>query len=238
MKVLVMGATGGTGRAVVERLLADGHEVTAFSRRADSFAGVAPAPRVVLGDAMSAADVARAVCGQDAVVVTLGISENPIRVRLFGPARTPMDVRSAGTRHVVAAMVQHGVRRLVVQTTFGVGSTRDRLRFIDRMFFALLLRPQIDDTEIQNRIVQDSGLEWTIVQPVHLTGGDDAPSFVSAEGATGRMALSRRSVARFVAEEVVRRRHVHREVALSGLPAASRALSAGGSETASAESRA
>jgi hypothetical protein len=62
-------------------------------------------------------DVGRAVRGQDAVVVTLGISEHPLRVRLLGSAGTPLDVRSRGTAAVVAAMRTHGVRRLVVQSS-------------------------------------------------------------------------------------------------------------------------
>jgi uncharacterized protein YbjT (DUF2867 family) len=215
MKVLVIGSTGGSGRAAVERLLAEGHEVTAFSRRApgEAQAGV----RHIAGDAMNAADVARAVAGQDAVVVTLGIRENPLRVRFIGPAHTPLDVRSRGTRHVIAAMRQHGVRRLVVQTSYGVGATRERLRLVDRLFFWLLLKPQIADTELQDRDVIESGLDWVLVQPVHLTDGaeDDVP-FVSTEGATGKMSLSRRSVGRFLAEAVENPAYVRHTVALSG----------------------
>ncbi|HVK78101.1 MAG TPA: NAD(P)H-binding protein, partial [Kofleriaceae bacterium] len=168
MKVLVIGSTGGSGRAAVAHLLTEGHEVTAFARRADPT--LAPHARlsVVTGDALDPADVDRAVAGQDAVVVTLGITENPLRVRLRGPARTALDVRSAGTRNVIAAMRRHGVRKLVVQTSYGVGDTRDRLGLVNRLFFALLLKPQIADTEIQNQEVADSGLDWVLVQPVHL----------------------------------------------------------------------
>src|SRR5688572_29244992 len=98
MKILVIGSTGGSGRAAVERLSSDGHEVTAFVRRPAPAGG--PTLRAIQGDVMNPADVERAVSGQDAVIVTLGISENPLRIRLLGPARTPPDVRSAGTRNV------------------------------------------------------------------------------------------------------------------------------------------
>jgi uncharacterized protein YbjT (DUF2867 family) len=99
MKVLVVGATGGSGRAAVGELLRRGHDVTAFSRHASSLvAGTGGRVRAIDGDATDPADVDRAVDGQDAVIVTLGISENPLRVRLRGAAGTPMDVRSRGTR--------------------------------------------------------------------------------------------------------------------------------------------
>jgi nucleoside-diphosphate-sugar epimerase len=217
MKILVLGATGGSGRAVVDELLAAGHEVTAFSRNAARL-GARERLGVVNGDATSAEDVERAVAGHDAVVITLGISENPLRVRLLGPAHTPLDVRSAGTRNVIRAMQRLGVRKLVVQSSYGVGDTRARLGFTDRLFFALLLAPQIADTELQERDVKESGLDWVIAQPVHLSDSDDAPApHVSSAGETGRsMKVSRRSVARFLARATLGSEYVGRSVALSG----------------------
>jgi nucleoside-diphosphate-sugar epimerase len=179
MKVLVFGASGGSGRAAVEQLIALGHEVSAFSRRA-AFDSALPV-RTITGDVMRAADVERAVMGQDAVIVTLGIRENPLRVRLLGPAHTPLDVRSAGTRNIIAAMRSHGVRKLIVQTSYGVGDTRERLGFLDRLFFALLLKPQIADTELQQADVVSSGLDWIVVQPVHLTDGPALACKLAAE---------------------------------------------------------
>lgn len=217
LRILVVGATRGTGLATVKQLLELGHRVTAFSRSASSLDLQSDRLRLHDGDATNAEDVGAAVEGHDAVVVTLGISDNPLRVRLVGPKRTPLDVRSRGTANVIAAMRKHGVRRLVVQTTFGVGATRDRLGWMDRMFFTLLLKPQIDDTEIQNRAVITSELDWVVAQPVHLT--DDAQSpmpFLSAEGETGAMKVSRGSVARFLAQAATSADYLGRSVAVSG----------------------
>jgi hypothetical protein len=116
-------------------------------------------------------------------------------------------------------MRQQGVRRLVVQTSYGVGDTRDRLRLVDALFFKLILKPQIADTETQNSEVAASGLDWVIVQPVHLTDdADDAPPFVSTAGETATTKVSRKSVGRFLAEAVHRSEFVHKSVALSGAP--------------------
>jgi uncharacterized protein YbjT (DUF2867 family) len=216
MKVLVLGATGGSGRGAVAQLLADGHEVTAFVRRPGELPEH-PRLRYHAGDAMSASDVDRAVQGHDAVVIALGIRENPFRVRLLGAARTPINIRSAGTRHAIAAMQKHGVRRLIVQSSYGVGATRERLRLIDALFFELLLKPQITDTELQERAVIESDLDWVIVQPVHLTdAADDAAPFDSVSGETRATSVSRRSVGRYIAHAVARPELVHASVALSG----------------------
>jgi uncharacterized protein YbjT (DUF2867 family) len=219
MNILVIGSTGGSGLAAVQHLLAEGHAVTAFSRHASRSHGPAAGLTARDGDVMDAEAVAQAVRGHDAVVVTLGISENPLRVRLFGPARTPPDVRSRGTANVVAAMRLHGVKRLVVQTSYGVGATRDRLGLIERLFFALVLKPQIADTEVQERAVLDSDLDWVVVQPVHLTNDVDGGfPCISTEGATGRMSVARDAVGRFLAVAATQPTYVRRCVAVSGAP--------------------
>ena len=96
-------------------------------------------------------------------------------------------------------MKQHGVRRLIVQSSYGVGPTRDRLPFMWRMIFSLLLKPQIADTEVQERAVRESGLQWTLVQPVGLNDGAGETAFASPDGATKSMAISRRAVGRVLA---------------------------------------
>jgi uncharacterized protein YbjT (DUF2867 family) len=222
MKVLVVGATGGSGRAAVNELLSRGHEVTAFSRHATTLAELPGRLRAVNGDATDPAAVDRVVRGQQAVIVTLGISDNPLRVRLLGSPGTPMDVRSRGTRNVITAMRHHGVGKLVVQTTYGVGATRDKLPPLYRLVFWLVLRPQIADTQLQEHAVRASGLDWVIAQPVSLTD-DPHPGlpFASPTGQLGAMKVSRACVGRFLVQAAEGSEDVGASVALSGaaLPA-------------------
>ncbi|BCS34772.1 NmrA family transcriptional regulator [Luteitalea sp. TBR-22] len=216
MNVLVVGATGGSGRAVIAALLNRGHNVTAMVRRPASSPPFPEGVRVVQGDAMRATDVEQCVRGQDAVVVTLGIREPALRVRLRGSADTPLHVRSQGTRHVIAMMRRHGVQKLVVLTSFGVGPTRAHLPLKWRLIFALLLRPQIADTEIQQAETVSSGLRWVVAQPVALTDVQPAPEpFASVDGEVRGMAISRHSVAKFLADAVEGDAFDHRIVALS-----------------------
>jgi uncharacterized protein YbjT (DUF2867 family) len=193
MKVLVLGSTGGSGRAAVKSLLAEGHEVTAFVRRAGAWP-TTPGLTEVVGDALNADDVAHAVKGHDAVVVTLGISEGALKVRLAGASGTSSQVRSIGTEHAIAAMKQHGVQRLVVQTTYGVGPTRERLTFGYRASFALLLKPQILDSEKQEQLVRSSGLNWVVVQPVTLVDTEETNVFTSTKGDRRKTSVSRRAL--------------------------------------------
>jgi nucleoside-diphosphate-sugar epimerase len=202
MRVLIMGATGATGRAVTAELGRRGHHVTAFARRPET---VDPQPWLAThtGDATSAVDVDAAVAGHDAVVITLGIRENPLAVRLRGPRHTRADVRSVGTRHAIDAMRRHGVRRLVVQATYGQGETAGRLSPFWRLTFALVLRPQIRDTQVQEALVRASGLDWVLIHPVSLTDETDAPdAVVSLSGDVAGMRVPRVAVARVLADAV------------------------------------
>ena len=116
---------------------------------------------------------------------------------------------------IIEAMKAHGVRRLVVQTTYGVGATRGRPSWMWRLIFASVLRPQIADTEVQEAIVRESGLDWVVAQPVGLTDEDARETLLSASGEARSMAVPRRSVARFLADAVASPAFVHQCVALS-----------------------
>lgn len=93
MKLLVFGATGGTGRQLVEQAIAQGHEVTAFVRNPAAVDIRHPKLAIVQGDAMDAAAVERVIPGHDAVLSALG-----------APAIRTGTVRSEGTRNIVRAM--------------------------------------------------------------------------------------------------------------------------------------
>ncbi|MFB9378355.1 NAD(P)-dependent oxidoreductase [Kineococcus gynurae] len=223
MDVMVIGASGGSGRAVVEELLGRGHRVTALARRATTALPARAGLRSVDGDATDPAVVAPLLPGHQAVVVTLGISEPAWRVRLRGAVGTADDVRSRGTAVLVDAARRAGVRRVVVQTSFGVGPTRHLLPLGARVVFALLLEPQMADTERQEAVVRGSGLDWTLVQPVYLaddeavaSGRTTPPPATSTDGAVRAMRVGRRSVARVHADLLEGGGQVHETVTVSG----------------------
>ncbi len=215
MRILVIGASGGSGRAVTDVLLQRGHDVTAVSRHATALPARDGLTRVD-GDAVDGAFLARAVPGHDAIVVTLGISESPLRVRLRGAQSTRDDVRSRGTVEIVAAARAAGIRRVVVQSSYGVGETRDSLAFADRVVFALMIKPQMFDSELQESVLRGSGLDWTIVQPVYLSDDDSSSSFTSVDGRTRRRKVSRRAVAHVHADLVESSVRLRQTVAVSG----------------------
>src|SRR5471030_2726357 len=123
MKVLVLGATGGTGRLIVRDAVAKGYSVAALVRskaRADL-----PGAELIEGDARDEATLARAMDGCDAVVSALGT----------GMGRREVDLLTVATRALIAAMTRNDVRRLVCISALGVGDSRGHGGFVfDRLF--------------------------------------------------------------------------------------------------------
>lgn len=162
MHILVIGATGGTGREIVKQALARGHHVTALARNPSRVRDAHERLVIVQGDVMDPASLERAVHNQDAVVCALG------HKRWLGPSR----ILSTGTRNVVNAMKAAGVRRLVVETALGVGDSAGRLGLYYTVFTIPLILPFYwYDKGRQERVVRASGLDWVIVRPGQLTSG-------------------------------------------------------------------
>lgn len=161
MKLLVFGSTGGTGRELVKQALGQGHIVSAYARDPAKIADIQHSSlKVVCGDVLDPAEVEGAIAGQDAVFTTIGA----------GAKRTTL--REEGTRNIVEAMRGIGVKRLICQTSLGVGDSRSNLPFFTKyIVVAVFLRHAFSDHERQEAVVRQSSLDWTIVRPPHLKDG-------------------------------------------------------------------
>lgn len=180
MKIVVFGASRGVGLQVVQQALEQGHRVTAFARN-PSFPEHAHLS-VLRGDIFDLEAVSRAVQGQDAVVIALGAG-----------SQAGDQTRSQGTAHIVRAMQQHGVRRVVAVSSFGVGDSRKGL--IAQMAW-LFLKAALEEHERQEKILMESGLDWTIARPTGLT--NDARTGAYRVGHSGRGRISRADVSDFI----------------------------------------
>ena len=190
MKVLVLGATGGTGRLIVRDALAKGHSVVALVR-SKARAPDLPGADMVEGDARDESALSRALDGCDAVVSSLGTGMSPFR---------EVTLLSVATRALVAAMARSGVRRLVCITGVGAGDSRGHGGFLyDRLVLPLLLRNVYKDKDRQEAVIRASSLDWVIIRPAMLT---DDPARGSVRAATDLAGvhggkIARADVARF-----------------------------------------
>jgi uncharacterized protein YbjT (DUF2867 family) len=164
-RLLVIGGSQGIGLAVVRQALARGFAVRAFARSATGMAPSSSAFEWHVGNALDADDVATALTGIDAVILTLGIRPGP--EMLFKPVR----LFSAATRVIVPAMQRAGIARLSCVTGFSAGDSRTAIGCLESIPFHLFLGRAYEDKTVQEQLIRDSGLDWVIARPVILTNG-------------------------------------------------------------------
>ncbi|MFV0429804.1 MAG: NAD(P)-dependent oxidoreductase [Arachnia sp.] len=156
--ITVIGASRGTGATTAAMAGALGASVRAVSR-----SGGSPAPGVTtyLGDATDPEAVRAAISGTDAVLLMVGAR-----------GRDRSGIRASTTRAVIDVMHHEGVRRLIVQSSLGLGDSAHRLDFFTKyLVFPLVLGPAMADHAAQESITTASGLDWTIVRPGYLNDG-------------------------------------------------------------------
>ncbi|HET6495545.1 MAG TPA: NAD(P)H-binding protein [Thermoleophilia bacterium] len=209
MRIAVFGATGLTGRLIVTRALADGHEVTAFARdprKLDDLRGERLS--AVAGELSDVRGVGRAIAGADAVISALGPDSKARGIEL-----------SEGMRAIVAAMEGHGVKRLVVLSTASLKDPEDRFDLIYCLLVTairLVFRGAYGEIVRIGAVVRSSRTDWTLVRIGLLN--DKAPAPVRT-GRYGRgevgLGVPRASLARFMVELASSAKYVRESPAIS-----------------------
>lgn len=203
MRLFVLGANGRTGTEIIDLALARGHEITAFVRSPQKL-GRAASLTVVRGDPLRPDSIKAALPGHDAVLSAIG----PHPRDVFRPSTLLTDC----ARATVAAMSASGVSRLAIVSA-AVLFPEKGLYFT---FFQWLLRHHARDLRSMERLVQASGLAWTIARPPRLIVAPNT-KFRALPNALppGSRAMSFRSVAAFLLDAVEHRSHLDEIVGLS-----------------------
>lgn len=190
MKLLVLGATGPTGRHLVDLAVRSGDSVTALVRNPAGLGDLADKVTPVAGDATSRRDVAAALAGHDAIVSALGRGNSVRADGLF--------TRAAAA--VTEAAAEAGVARLVWLSSFGVGHTFDWSSAPQKLIYSTLLRSLYADKALADDSIRSSGLDWTVVLPTKLTHGPAKGAFLADDRLPmkGNPSIGRADVAAFM----------------------------------------
>jgi putative NADH-flavin reductase len=201
-RILIIGASKGIGLETTLLALEAGHNVRALAR---SVAGIAisnPNLEKVRGDALNKQDVEAALSRVDVVIQTLGVSP--------GSLFRPVQLFSEATRILVAAMTVHGVRRLLCVTGFGAGDSRSSISCLQRIPFQVVLGRAYQDKSLQERLIKESSLDWTIARPGVLTTGSRTGRYKILDEASQwrNGTISRPDVADFLVRQIEDRAYV------------------------------
>jgi putative NADH-flavin reductase len=194
-KLLILGATGGTGQQLLTQALDAGHEVTALVRSPDKIPVQHDRLQLVAGSVTDdGAKLGQAVRGQDAVISALG--------RGMSLKSTGLIQRSVPA--ILSAMQTHGVRRLIFTSAIGVGDTIRQAPLFSRIMIRLLLGDIYADKAAGEELIRRSGLDWTLVQPAQLTNGPLTRTYRTGERLElrGIPRIARADVAHFLLSQL------------------------------------
>lgn len=194
VRLLVLGATGGTGQQVVIQALAAGHRVTALTRQPGKLTINDSRLSVREGGLVDADALAVSMHDHDAVISAIGRGKTFKSEHLI-ERTVPV---------ILTAMQNAGVRRLLFVSAVGVGATFHDSPFVAKLFFRTLLRDIYADKAIGDDMIRHSGLDWTIVQPGVLDDGPLTHQYRSAERLpmSGMPKISRADVAHFILDRI------------------------------------
>jgi putative NADH-flavin reductase len=206
--IVIVGASRGIGLELLDQALQRGHRVTALFRSQQGFTRRHERLRTVIGNVIDQEIVNTAVAGQDVVYWTIGIK----------PTLKPVTVFSEGTQHLLRAMRDANVRRLICITGIGAGDSRGHGGFFyDLIIHPLLLRTIYEDKDRQEELIRASDTDWIIVRPGFLTNWPLTGHYRIITDITGVTAgkISRADVAHFMLENIVSREYVGKTVLLA-----------------------
>ncbi len=207
MKLLILGAAGKTGSALVDQAITRGHDVTAFVHTAEEY--LRTDVRVVAGDARDEHSVFTAVHGQNAVIDALG-GHLPFLA-------STLETDTA--RNVIQAMTEAAVRRLLVISTIGEGDSAGNVHdFYKHFIMPTLLRGVMKDKATMESEVQHSQLDWTIVRPAGLRDGDPKGVHIVPAGSDEKVRfITRADVASFLLDQLEGTEYLHQAVSIANL---------------------
>ncbi len=207
MKVVVLGATGGTGLEIVRQAIERGHTVTALVRSPDRLKPFRDRITIKQGDLLNSADLERAIQGQDAVVSAFGP-----RVPL-SKAEEHLLEQFAGA--LTKAMLHTNVRRVVVESVAFL--FKDSILPPAYLLGRLLFPRTVADASAMERVFAESELDWTMVRPPELTDKPYTGMYRVREGHLPRLGfkISRADVADFMIKAAENHSSIRKIVGIS-----------------------
>jgi uncharacterized protein YbjT (DUF2867 family) len=214
MKILILGISGRTGKLVAEEALKIGYKVSGIARD-KSKVGLAGVD-IIEGTPYDIETVRKAIDGCDAVVSTLSLF--PASQGLYSKITTPVDLMSHSIQNTIAAMKEKGIKRIVLMTALGVGDSAKEVPWL----FSLIVKISnisyaYADHAAQEKILEESGLDWTVVRPTMLTDKNEDVSVLYNIKGKGKIktSVSRNAVAHFIVEAIDKGEFIKQKPGLS-----------------------
>lgn len=215
MKILLLGATGRTGKLALDAILQNGYEVNCLVRDIDK---IEKNRRINLfkGTPTNIKDLEKAILGCECVISIVNIS----RTSDFPWARlrTPKKFISNTIKNVIALAKEHKIKRVIVCSAWGVAETEKDIPF---WFRALIKFSNIGiaykDHKKQEELLAKSNLDWTIVRPAGLTNSKRSQKVRESieNKPKPSLTISRLAVANYIVNTIYNDKLIQNKVVIS-----------------------
>jgi putative NADH-flavin reductase len=198
MKILLFGATGRTGKLILQKALKDGHEVTAIVRTPSKLN--ASEAKIIEGTPYDKETVNKAIENCDVVISTLNVSR--VSDSPWAKLRAPKDVISHSVQNALEAIRENGVKRIIVMSTLGAGDSWTRTPFVVKLVVNFSnLKYAFRDHSRQEELLAKSDRDWTVIRIPMLTDEEGENAVIAKkpnESTKINRKINRESVARFI----------------------------------------
>lgn len=204
MKIFIIGATGGVGKAVVQQALNKGYEVTAYVRDTTKLAHIEDQNlKIVQGDGLDGESIKEAMKGHDAVICTVGTQ-----------GLKASTLMSDIVKHLIAAMKENHISKIVYCASTGI---HKEIPGLMGKFIMFLLRNPLKDHSLSYKYLVESGLDFTVVRPMGLVDEDKVEPYqiVGDKISPPSSKISRKAVAHFMVDAVASEKYKKQSVGLS-----------------------
>jgi putative NADH-flavin reductase len=214
MKILLLGASGRTGKIILQKAIQDGLKVTAIVRDKSKLEGTVA--KIIEGTPYYKDTVLSSAKECDAVISTLNISRTSDSP--WAKLRSPEDLISRSVQNAVEGMRQNNVKRIIVLSVLGAGDSKDKMPMLFNLFISMTnLRYAFKDHTRQEEILAESGLEWTVIRLPMLTDdvGEDEVLVNMNDGTRLKRKVNRETVARFILNILNEEKYYKKTIAIS-----------------------
>jgi putative NADH-flavin reductase len=217
MKILLLGATGRTGKYIVGETLQRGYELNCLVRDAQKIKTVHERLKVFQGSSEKLSDLEQAIKNCDAIINILNISRSSDFP--WAKLKTPPMFLSGVMKNVIELAEIHNIKRIIACSAWGAAETKKDIPvwfrwLIDKSNIGLTYR----DHERQEKLLMTSRLLWTIVRPAGLTNSKKYQQIIESYNnkPKPKMTINRISLAKYMVEAITDQRLVHKVPTVSG----------------------
>lgn len=197
MKIAILGSTGFLGKVLLQKALAEGHQVRTLVRNPEKLGKFKDSVEFIQGNIFEANDLEETVKGTEVVLSTVGPPQrNPGKPEPYGQAM----------KNLVAVLERQNIKRLIhIGGAAHLGGKNENWtmgRRLLRWFLLIVAKPILVAKQLEWDVLKRSNLDWTLVRPPQITDAAPTGNVIADEKNLVRTKICVDDLASFLVEQI------------------------------------